>query len=115
MKQIRVWMLFVVAIVTALISVGGVWAVNDYITSETKEDVKNLSECVSKQHEKIRDVEEEVEVYKAKQEGELNLLRKEVKDSNKKLDSIIKAINDKNGFLICDPIETPKKRDPIIE
>ena len=99
----------VLAVIVLVFGIAVGWAVNNYITNETKEEVESLTDCVEKNHEDIRDIQQEVEVNKVEVEGKLNLIQKDTELTNKKLDAIIKAINDGGGMLICDPIETTKE------
>jgi len=73
------------------------------------ENVKKIESESLIQHDQIMTLEKDIEVNKAVHDGELKLIKTEVQNANKKLDSIIKAINNNGGLLICDPIETPKK------
>ena len=74
------------------------------------ERIKKIEDCHTKQHEQFSNIEKCVEVNKVTQDGENKIIKLELENLNRKLDAIIDAINSKNGFLICDPIITDKKR-----
>jgi len=102
---------FILAIAVLIFGIAVGWGVNNYITKENKEKVVAVEKCADKNHEDIKDVKSELYIYKEKQTGENNLIKKELDNINRKLDAIIDAINGKNGFLICDPIDNHKGGD----
>ena len=110
MKNIRVWMLFAIAIITAVATVAGGHAITSYKASENKIEVSEIEEKVDACETEYNNLNTNFEVYKAEQHGELRLLKKDIQDVNRKLDAIIEAWNKSGGIIICEPVENYEKK-----